>query len=261
MAQSSPVARYHLIEMTLAARIREGMYDATGLPGERVLAGEFGAARVTIRTALQRLQDQGLVLRNERRGTVATARDTTRRPRLLREHVDKFLDRGRRDRRKVLSFGWVPASPFVAQQLGVVAGEKVLRVVRLRSNEGGTLTYTEVQVPRSIAPAVSRPALERKAFVQLLEEHGIRFGAADQVVTCEPAGYEVASALGIPIGSPIMKLTRVLYDVDGAPVQLFTAWYRADRFQLRVTLSRKEDATRVKVEETGCGPRPSRAWK
>lgn len=250
MAQPSPVARYHRIEMALAARIRAGMYDATGLPGERALAAEFGAARVTIRTALQRLQDQGLVLRTERRGTVAAAEGAPARPRLLREHVDKFLDRGRPDLRKVLSFRWVPASPFVAQQLGLAAGDKLLRVVRLRSNEGGTLTYTEVHVPRNVAPAVSRAALERKAFVQLLEEHGIRIGAADQVVACEAAGYEVAQALGIAIGAPIMKLTRVLYDADGAAIQLFIAWYRADRFQLRMRMSRREDATKVEVEET-----------
>jgi len=246
--QSSPVTRYHLIELALAARIRDGLYDATGLPGERALAQEFGAARVTVRTALRRLQDQGLVVRAERRGTVAAAR-TAARPRLLREHVDKFLDRGRPDRRKVLAFGWVAASPFVAQQLGLPVREKVLRIVRLRSNAGGTLTYTEVHVPRAVAGAIQRDALERKALVQLLEEWGIRFGAADQVVACEAAGYEVARALGIPLGAPIMKLTRVLYDVDGRAIQLFSAWYRADRFQLRMKLSRHDDATRVEVEE------------
>jgi GntR family transcriptional regulator len=248
MATSSPVARYHVIEMALATRIREGVYDRTGLPGERALAEEFSAARVTIRTALKRLQDQGLVLRTERRGTVAAARAAAGRPRLLREHVDKFLDRGRPDRRQVLSFGWTLASPFVAQQLGLMTGEKVLRVLRLRSDEGGTLTYSEVHVPRAVAPAISRAGLARKAFVQLLEDHGIRFGAADQVVACEAAGYEVARALDIAIRSPILKLTRVLYDADGLPIQLFTAWYRADRFQLRMRLSRGEDATKVEVE-------------
>lgn len=249
MDPSFPVARYHVIEMALAARIRAGRYDATGLPGERALAAEFGAARVTIRTALKRLQDQGLILRTERRGTVAAVRGAAVRRRLLREHVDKFLDRGRRDRRKVLSFGWVAASPLVARQLDVTAGDKVLRVLRLRSDGRGTLTYTEVHVPRGVAPAVSRAALERKAFVQLLEEHGIRIGAADQVVACEAADYEVATALDIAIGTPILKLSRVLYDAAGGAIQLFTAWYRADRFQLRMRLSRTEDATKVEVEE------------
>jgi GntR family transcriptional regulator len=245
MAQANPVARYHVIEMALAARIREGVYDAAGLPGERALAEEFGAARVTIRSALRRLQDQGLVLRNERRGTVAVSGNAAARPRLLREHVDKFLDRGRADKRKVLGFGLVAASPMVAGALRVAPGDKVLRVVRVRADAAGPLTYTEAHVPRSIAHAVTRASLERKAFVQLLEDHGIRIGRADQAARAEAAGYDAAKALGIALGAPVLKLTRVLHDAAGTPLQLLACWYRADRFQLRMELSRDEDATKV----------------
>jgi GntR family transcriptional regulator len=245
MAQANPVARYHLIEMALAARIREGVYDAGGLPGERALAEEFHAARVTIRSALRRLQDQGLVLRNERRGTVAVSGNSAAPPRLLREHVDKFLDRGRADKRKVLGFGFVAASPLVAEALRVAPGEKVLRVVRVRADANGPLTYTQAHVPRSIAHAVTRASLERKAFVQLLEDHGIRIGRAEQAVRSEATDYEVATALGIALGAPVLKLTRVLHDATGWPLQLLACWYRADRFQVRMELSPDQDATTV----------------
>jgi GntR family transcriptional regulator len=245
MPRANPVARYHVIELALAARIREGVYDASGLPGERALAEEFGAARVTIRSALRRLQDQGLVARNERRGTIALSGHSAARPRLLREHVDKFLDRGRADKRKVTGFGLVDASPLVAAALGLAPGDKVLRVLRVRSDAQGPLTYTETHVPRAIAYAVTRAALERKAFVQLLEDHGIRIGRADQTVLSEAAGYEAARALGIPLGAPVLKLSRVLHGADGVPLQLLAGWYRADRFQLRMELSPDEDATKV----------------
>jgi GntR family transcriptional regulator len=246
MAQAHPVARYHLVEMALAARIREGVYDATGLPGERALAEEFAVARVTIRSALRRLQEQGLVLRSERRGTMAAT--SAARPRLLREHVDKFLDRGRPDKRKVTGFGFVAASPAVAEALRIAPGDKVLRVLRVRSDGHGSLTYTEAHVPQAIAHTVTRAALERKAFVQLLEDHGVRIGRADQTVQSEAAGYEVARALGIPLGAPILKLSRVLHDADGVPLQLLSGWYRADRFQVRMELSRAEDATKVWID-------------
>lgn len=248
MTASTPVARYHVIEMTLASRIREGIYDSTGLPGERVLAQEFGAARVTIRSALRRLEDAGLVVRSERRGTLATSSRGAQRRRLLRAHVDDFLDRGRPDRRKVLAFGLVAASPLVASQLQVREGEKVLRVLRLRSDDRGPLTYTEAHVPSTIAHAVTRAQLERKAFVQLLEDHGVRFGLAEQAVTAESAGYEVAQALGVPLGAPVLKLMRVLHNPEGVPLQLLQGWHRADRFEVRMQMSRAEDATRVWIE-------------
>ncbi|MBC5764546.1 GntR family transcriptional regulator [Ramlibacter albus] len=244
MPHGKPVARYHVIEMTLASRIRDGHYGAEGLPGERVLAAEFGAARVTIRSALKRLEDQGLVIRSERRGTLAaTAAGKPRR--LLREHVDSFLDRGRRDKRKVLFYRHVDATPVVADALAVAPGTKVLRVVRLRSDAAGTLTYTEAFVAPAIAHALSRAALERKAFVQLLEDHGFAIRVAEQVVSSERVPYEVAQALGIALDAPVLKLARVIRGDAGAPLQYMLGWYRADRFEVRMNMSRADDATKV----------------
>ena len=59
MATSSPIAKYHLVEATLAARICDGAYDEADLPGERELAADFGVARVTVRNALRRLETKG----------------------------------------------------------------------------------------------------------------------------------------------------------------------------------------------------------
>ena len=134
---AKPIAKYHLVEVSLADRIRGGNYGDEALPGERELAAEFEVARVTIRHALQRLEEQGLVVRQQRRGTLAVSgRNASRRRRLLRENVDQFLDRGRPDQRKVLQFGIVAAPAAIARALGLRPGDRVLRIVRLRSRGG-----------------------------------------------------------------------------------------------------------------------------
>lgn len=249
MIQTKPIARYHLIEMTLAARIRDGHYEGGGIPGERALAQEFGAARVTIRSALGRLADQGLIVRRGRRGTFAASGPAGARPRqVLREHLDKFLDRGRRDERKVLSFGFTAASPVVARALQLTPGARVLRVLRRRSDAHGPLTYTEAFVAETAAHALSRSALERKALVQLLEDHGFAIRTAHQTVACEAASYGVAQALGIALAAPVMRLTRTIRGEAAAPLMYWLGWYRADRFEVHMNMSRSEDATQVQFE-------------
>ena len=57
----SPIAKYHRIELILADRISKGFYSDGTLPAERNLAEEFGVARITIRHALRRLEDLGIV--------------------------------------------------------------------------------------------------------------------------------------------------------------------------------------------------------
>lgn len=248
MATSSPIAKYHLVEATLAARIRDGAYDEADLPGERELAADFGVARVTVRNALRRLEDQGLVVRKQRRGTAAiSGRGAAQRRRLLRDDLDKFLDRGRKDERKVIGCGSVLATPLVADALRLARGEPVLRVVRTRSDGATRLTYTEAFVPIRLAPGITRAALARKSFVQVLEESGVKIGTAEQSISSEGAHRPASAALGVPLHSPVLKLTRVIYDQDGLPAQLLLGWYRADRFELRMRLSRADDATRVWV--------------
>lgn len=183
--RSSPVAKYHRVEVMLAERIRSGAYPDGALPAERALALEFGVARVTIRHALRRLEDQGLVVRQERRGTATATGERGAAPRLLREHVDQFLDRGRPDQRKVLRFGAVEASVAVAQALGIDAGERVLRVIRLRSRAGSPLTYTESFIPRQLAHVLDRGRLSRQPLIKALEEGGVKVGARSS--PCAPS--------------------------------------------------------------------------
>ena len=242
----SPIAKYHRVEVALAGRIRSGFYGDGTLPAERALAEEFDVARVTIRHALQRLDEQGLVARSERRGTTALhGGSAARRPRLLREHVDQFLDRGRKDQRKVLRLGRVAASVPVAMALALAPGAPVLRVVRVRSRSGIALTYTESYVRIDLAYALDRATLTKQALIQALEDAGVKIGSAEQSVRAERCPQDVASALGLMEHEPMLRLKRTVFDQQGKPVQLLLGWYRAEMFEVQMKMSRADDLTRV----------------
>jgi len=250
MHEQASRLKYRQVELALSERIRQGHYAGARLPGERELAGEFKVARVTVRSALQRLLDQGLVVRLQDHGPLVVTGDFgTSAKRLLRERIDKFLDRGRQDHRKVLAYARVDASADIAHALALAPDAQVLRVVRLRWDAQSPLTYTIVHVGLAHAVAMSRAALERKALVQLLMEAGVRIGAADQTVEAARAPAEVARELLIAPDDPVLRLLRSVKDESGRVVQLLEGWYRADRFSIRMLMSPSEDATTVWVEQ------------
>lgn len=249
--QSPFTAKYEKLAKLLSQRLRGGDYDMQGLPSERALAAEFGVARVTVRSALQLLDDQGLVWRRERSGTLAiSGRNATSRRRLLREDMDNFLDRGRDDCRKVLLFSRTPAVAEVANALRLPAGEHVLRVVRLRTRDGVPLTYTDTYLRLTLAHYVNRSDLERKPYMQLLEEAGLSISRADQTITSEAAPAVAARALQLAEGRPILKLARTLFDEFETPVQLLLGWYHADHFAVGMRMSRQLDTTSVWIKFT-----------
>jgi len=247
---AQPLLKYEQIERTLGERIRKGFYARSTLPGERELAQEFHVARVTVRTALQRLLDQGLVVRLQDSGPLVPTGDFGTAPkRLLQERVDKFLDRGRQDRRRVLSYSRVPATATLAQTLDLPVDTRLLKVVRLRSDAQSPLTYTIAHIGLTHAVAMTRSALQRHAMVQLLMQAGVRIGAVDQTIEAASAPIEVAQALLVQAHAPVLRLTRLVRDETGHPIQLLEGWYRADRFSIQMIMSPAEDATTVWIEQ------------
>lgn len=250
MVQAASSLKYHLVEQALRDQISHGVYAGAALPGERELALQFKVARVTVRSALQRLLDDGVVVRLQAHGPLVPTGDFGTTPRrLLRDRVDKFLDRGRQDHRRVLAYTRVGALAAVARALDVPVGTQVLRVVRLRWDDQSPLTYTIAHVALVHAVAMSRSALERKAMVELLMEAGVRIGAADQTIEAASAPANVAKALKIAPGEPVLRLTRLVQDEASRTVQLLEGWYRADRFSIRMLMSPSEDATTVWVQQ------------
>ena len=50
------------------------------------------------------------------------------------------------------------------------------------------------------------------------------------------AGVEAARALEVEVGAPLLRLTRVVFDVAGRPVERVVALYRADAYQYHMQL-------------------------
>jgi GntR family transcriptional regulator len=244
--EASPIAKYHRVEVVLAERIRSGFYANGAMPSERSLAEEFTVARVTIRHALRRLEEQGLVSRQQRQGTLVIPKPgAPPRTRLLREHIDQFLDSGTLNQYRVLRFESAAATLRVAEALGVQAGDAVLRVLRVRSRAGSSLTYTESFIPGCLAHTISRASLAKAAVIQLLENAGVKVGAANQSIRAERCPEDVAAALGVRAHEPVFRLERIVFDETGAPVHFLVGWYRADCFEIQMQMSRGEDLTRV----------------
>jgi GntR family transcriptional regulator len=72
----------------------------------------------------------------------------------------------------------------------------------------------------------------------LLERSGVTVESAQQSVTATLAAPEVAAALGVSVGSPLLSLRRVVRDSAGQAVEYLAALYRADLFRLEMTLNR-----------------------
>lgn len=238
-----PTPLYHQIYVLLRNEILTGERPhGSLLPGEKELAQQFAVSRITAKRALNELAAASLVVRERGRGTRVHHSSPTP---PVRSSVEGLLENlvamGLKTEVRLLDFEYVPASDEVAQALRCAPGAKVQRAIRLRSLEGAPLSHLTTFVPEAIGRSYDRRDLSRKPLLALLERSGVVVTSAEQTITATLADTRIARLLGVAVGSPLLRITRIVHDQAGRPVEYIRGLYRPDRYQYRMTLDRTLD--------------------
>jgi len=245
------VPRYYQVYTVLAQRVREGEWSPeAAMPTEQEFARTFGVSRVTIRKALNMLQVERLIVRQQGRGTFALP--PPRRPGranfsgLLENVVDFELH----TKVRIVAFGKVGLPEDAASLLERAAGSSALRIVRVRSDSQTPFSFSTCYVPEPEANLLTEEGLGNCTVSSALAKAGVAAASAEQRLSATVAGVDVARHLRIDVGAPLISMTRVMRDESGRPVELIQALYRPDKYEYRVNLSRDNggDAPRWTVK-------------
>jgi GntR family transcriptional regulator len=209
------------------------------LPTENELAAYYDVSRVTVRRALGELARERFIERRRSAGTRVVYRAA---PAPVVADISGVLaniaDMGRRTAVKLLSFDYVPASGAVAEALGVAADALLQRSIRVRAVDRVPFSYLTTHVPESVAVTFTRQELASRPLLELLERAGVKVENARQRISAGLATPDVAQALDIRAGSPLIELVRVVFDQSGRAVEHLHALYRPDRYAFEMDLVR-----------------------
>lgn len=233
-------AKAKRVYLVLRDRILSGAAAfGTRLPTENELARYHGVSRVTVRRALGELARERLIERRPSAGTRVIYRPS---PAPMTADISGVLanlaDMGRRTTVKLLSFDYVPAQGAVAAALGAGRDTLLQRAVRVRSIDGLPFSYLITHVPENISVTFTEDELAHRPLLELLERAGVKVERARQRITAGLATPQVAKALGLHAGSPLIELVRVVYDQAGRGVEYLHALYRPDRYSFEFDLIR-----------------------
>lgn len=245
VATASKTQRLYLL---LRHQILGGELNAGDkLPSEPELGTLHGVSRVTVRRVLGQLEDEGFISRQPGVGTFVKERAVSR-PIVaeLSEALANLNEMGRATSVKLLSFAYVRPPLHVATSLKISRDMQTQRSVRVRLSNKEPFSYLLTHVPERISSTYSEQELATQSFLSLLERSGVRIAHATQTVTATLATPEIAAALKVDIGAPLLAITRVNFDEAGVGVQHLQAYYRPDRYRFEMHLVRgKEDESFV----------------
>jgi len=238
-ALSDFVPRYYQVYVVLQQRIRDGEWTpSAAMPTEQEFAARFGVSRVTIRKALNMLEAEKLILRQQGRGTFALppARSGVRAN--FGGFLESIVDVEKRTKVRILQFDPVALPGDVADLLEAPRGARGVKIVRVRADNDLPFSFTTCYVPEPEAALLTPEALGNRTVLATLTAAGVVPATAEQRLGATLADVDVARHLKIEVSAPLITLTRVVRNEQKRPIELIRALYRPDKYEYRVTLSR-----------------------
>lgn len=188
------------------------------LPNEVDLARELSVSPGTVRRALEEMEGERLIYRRQGRGTfVADHTSEELAIRYTNIRTSKGVRFAGEIARVQLSAG--EAHEMEQKRLRLRPGAQVMRIRRVRQSAGIPFMVEDVTLPDSLFPGLSDLREVPHRITLLAQQFGLLLGRAEEQVRASKANGEIAEELRIAKDTPILTLDRVVYTLDGRPVE------------------------------------------
>ena len=237
---SSPTPLYEQIKAILRSRVLDGTYKPhEQLPSESEMMTAFNVSRITVRQALNDLQNEGLVFRIHGKGTFVSKPKAFQDLGRLQGFGEAMRKMGYETFARVVSMRTVVPSAQVQERLHLSKRAKVTELQRIRFLNREPISLDVTYLPADIGARLAKEDLaSRDIFVILENDYGMSLGHADLQIGSTLADERLAGQLQVEEGSPVLVIERTTHTTDGKPIDYEHLYYRGDAFQYKVRVDR-----------------------
>lgn len=224
----------------------DGLAPGDRIGSERELADRYGVSRWIVRKALATLENDGVITQtNGRTGGVFVAHKKVVRDLGVLEGLPQYLrTQGFEAGTAVLGTRMVPADDDLSRELELPTASWVLQVDRLRLAAGLPLSVESVWLPAHMFPGLFDHSLVGSIYELLESEYRIERGEAVETIEAVAAAADLATALQVAPGTPVLKVSRTARLASGEVFDFGREFYRADRISIVVPTAGKQHARR-----------------
>lgn len=188
--------------------VREEFEVGRSIPTEAQLSRDYRASRITVRHALDLLEREGLLSREQGRGSFIRPRAIAVGPRRLTSFSEELRDRGRQGSTDLLAVDTLRARGGMPLDLGPDGA--CVRIERVRRADDQAIAHQITFIPAEFGDDIKAALTpDGSLYDYLREHHAIDIDSADETYRVGAAEQAEAAILGITVGAPVFMVERI----------------------------------------------------
>lgn len=238
---------YLRIRDQLVSDLAQGVLPGESqLPPEREMAERFGCTRVTLRQALQLLETDGLIYRQNRRGWYVSPPRIRYDPTRITGFMEYVRAQGRVPRTECLHAELRSAGAWLAKRMGLDHPEEpVFYLLRRRWVDQRPVLLERNYLRASWCPQLLSADLDGSLTSQLRERFGRVQSRCELLMRPEPLDEQQAELLQYSSASSSFCIERLCYGEQGQAVEFDQEFWRPDALAVVVATQYQEDGLDV----------------
>lgn len=233
-ANKKKAPRYVDIALELEKEV-DKLSPNTLLPTEEQLSARFGVSRITLRAALDLLENRGVLSRMRGRGTVVSPKKIIRHFSPLLSFEADLAAQNVDFKTRILSYEPSVSPPDDLNALfNLQAGDKVGRLSIVRVVDDRVVCHDLRYYPPDIARGIDAAEVETRSMSEIAERlagGGIARSSWDSEII--PPDADVAAALGLSSRTLVLSNNYIWFLANGRAIETGTISYRVDRCKFR----------------------------
>ena len=226
----------------LLQEMQRGIYaECEKLPRETLLSEELGISRTQLRDVLAELEREGFITRRHGVGTMINRHvlQVNNRMDIETEFLDIIRHNGYTPDVSHVNLTENQADEYIAQKLHIPEGTEVVSVCKICTADGKPAIYCEdVLEKRFVTGKFTLEDLKTPIFCFLRKFCDIDTYMDLTEIHAVSADDKVSEALNIPVGTPLLNMEEVDFDIDGNAI-FYSSQYFVDELFAHTVLRKK----------------------
>ncbi|MEN6419438.1 MAG: GntR family transcriptional regulator [Clostridiaceae bacterium] len=232
--RNSPVPLYAQLEDVLRAGILNHEWEVnTPIPSEVELSKIHNLSRMTVRSVITRLVNEGLLYRVQGKGTfVSEPKIATRSLAYMgiREQLEMM---GYETTTQLVSFDVIRADAYLSGLFTIQPGEPIQYIERVRSVNDDPISIHRSYIPQKLCPSLTDENLETEQLCVIMErQYGLKADKVSESLSAILASEREAEMMLVEPRCPLLMLEDINKTSAGVVFEYSKVLFRGDKIKL-----------------------------